>query len=347
MFRKILNTEINLLNENVYKRYFSTDNTTNITSPYCSRWIKRVERMNRFKKPYKSYSYLDSIPETQFYTEDDVKRLSISPIKPIWNTRRCGVLAYKVGCMSLWDDWGVRHAVTVCHVDRCVVLERRTIEKHGYEALQLGLGYKNINRQSKPNIGRFIKLGTGSKNHISEFKCSSDCLLPEGHYLSVRHFTPGQWVFVSGWSKAKGFKGAMRRWSFGGQNQSHGTECKAHSAPGSISQGKSVHIVWRNTKMGGHVGPDPRVTNCRVFRIETHRNLIFLKGAIPGEIGSVVKIRDALGISARKNRGLHIHYPTFLPIPNHPYPVTLQEPIKERDPFLFTEEQMQDYKSKK
>lgn len=236
--------------------------------------------------------------------------------------------------------------MTVCQADRCVVLERRTLAKNGYESLQLGLGYRSITSQSKSNLGRFIKLGVGCKDHIAEFKCSSDCLLPPGHYMSVRHFTPGQWVFVSGWSKAKGFKGAMRRWHFGGQNQSHGTECKAHSAPGSISQGKSVHIVWRNTKMGGHVGPDPRCTNCRIIRIEAYRNLIFLKGQVPGQVGSVVKIRDALGITARKNNNLHLHYPTFIPKANIPYAVTIQESLKERDPFLFEETSVHEFKPK-
>ncbi|AFZ81575.1 50S ribosomal protein L3, putative [Theileria equi strain WA] len=327
-------------------RRFTTASQRILWKPYTSRWIKRIQRLND-KKNLRKVQRVSYVPETERFSEEDIRQIGIKPIKPIWNTIRAGVLAYKVGCMSLWDDWGERHAVTVCHVDRCVVIERKTIPKHGYEALQLGLGYKNVNTQTKPNIGRFIKLGIGSKDHIAEFKCSSDCLLPEGHYMSVRHFTPGQWVFVSGWSKQKGFKGAMRRWHFGGQSKSHGTECKAHSAPGSISQGKSVHIVWRNTKMGGHVGPDPRCMNCRVFRIESHRNLIFLKGTVPGNIGGVIKIKDAVGITARKNKGLHIHYPTFLPKSNHPYPVTLQEPTKERDPFLCQEEPMYEHKSRK
>ncbi|EDO08392.1 putative large subunit ribosomal protein L3 [Babesia bovis T2Bo] len=311
--------------------------------PHASRWIKRLERMQQKKKFALSKSAALQIPEHETFSESDVANLKIKPQVAIWNSRRCGVLAYKLGCMSLWDDWGERHMVTVCHVDRCVVLEKRTIAEHGYEAVQLGLGYRNINRQSKQNIGRFIKAGVGSKDHIAEFKCSSDCLLPVGHYMSVRHFTPGQWVFVSGWSQPKGFQGAMRRWHFGGQNASHGTECKAHSAPGSIAQGKSAHIVWRGTKMGGHKGPDPRVTNCRVFRIEAHRNLIFLKGTVPGDVMSVLKIRDALGICVRKNRGLHIHYPTFVPKSGQAYPVTLQEPPKERDPFLFPEDPMYDH----
>ncbi|KAK1933360.1 putative 50S ribosomal protein L3 [Babesia divergens] len=321
----------------------STGKVRSFCKPYASRWIKRLERLQQKKKFALTKSEALNIPETEVFSETQVANLGITPQFAIWSSRRCGLLAYKLGCMSLWDDWGERHMVTVCHVDRCVVLEKRTIAEHGYEAVQLGLGYRNINRQSKQNIGRFIKIGVGSKDKIAEFKCSSDCLLPVGHYMSVRHFTPGQWVFVSGWSQAKGFKGAMRRWHFGGQNASHGTENKAHSAPGSISQGKSVHVVWRGTKMGGHDGPDPRVTNCRVFRIEAHRNLIFLKGAVPGDIGSVIKIRDALGVTARKNRGIHIQYPTFVPKAGHPYPVTLQEVPKERDPFIFTEDPMYDH----
>ncbi|CCF72724.1 large subunit ribosomal protein L3 [Babesia microti strain RI] len=303
---------------------------------YSDRWIKRLERFGEKAK----YPPPPKIPETQIYTQDDIKGLK--PINPVWNTRRCGVLAYKLGCMSLWDDWGERHAVTVCQIDRCVVLERRTIATHGYEAVQLGIGYGPVSKQTKNNLGRYIKLNVGAKHIVNEFKCSSDCLLPEGHYMSANHFTPGQWVFVSGFSKPKGFKGAMRRWGFGGQNASHGTESKAHSAPGSISQGKSVHIVWKNTKMGGHVGLEPRVNNCRVFRIETHRNLLFLKGVVPGYVGSVVKIKDALGKTWPRNKGLHIHYPTFIPHPGRPYPVTVQEKPPEKDPFLFDELPMYD-----
>ena len=152
--------------------------------------------------------------------------------------------------------------------------------------------------------------------------------------MSVRHFVPGQWVFVSGKTKPKGYQGVKRSWGMSGQPKTHGTT-KGENNAGSTGQGKGVGKVWKYKKMDGHRGPDPRVVNCKIFRTETERDLIFLRGIVPGGIGDVVKIYDARGKTALKNRHIRIPFPTFVPKPGVEYPVTVQQPPLDRDPFLF------------
>lgn len=261
----------------------------------------------------------------------------IRPCKPILGSKRTGVLAYKIGCMSLWDEWGEKHMVTVCQLDRVKVVNRRTLQRNGYEALQLGLGYRSVQRQKKGVLGDFIRAGVGPKHHVCEFRVSSDCLLPLGHQISARHYVPGQWVFVSGWSKAKGYHGPMKRWGFSGGTSDLRGNKKAHRAHGSMGQ-KGAAKVWRGKKAAGHMGPDPRCVNAKVFRIEAARNLVFLKGALPGYKGSVIKIYDARGKTALKNNHIRLPHPTFVPVAGVEYPVTIQQPPQERDPFLYPEQ---------
>jgi len=157
-------------------------------------------------------------------------------------------------------------------------------------------------------------------------------LLPVGHQISVRHFVPGQWVFCSGHSKAKGYQGVMKRWGFSGlDNYANDASPRA---PGSMGQ-RGIGKIWKYKKTEGHMGPDPRCTNCKVFRIESTRNLLFLKGQLPGHKGHVVKIHDARGVTQFKNAHIKLPYPSFVPVPAFRYPTTMQEPPPEEDPFLF------------
>lgn len=298
---------------------------------YASKWQKRLGHLleGRRRPP------VPDIPETEVFDEEACS--VVRPCKPVLGSKRTGVLAYKIGCMGLWDEWGVKHMITVCQLDRLQVTERRTLQSHGYEALQLGLGFRAVKRHSKPALGRFIKAGVAPKHHKCEFRVSSDAQLPVGHRISVRHFVPGQWVFVSGWSKAKGFQGPMKRWGFaGGASDKRGGK-KTHRSHGSMGQ-KGAKKVWKGKKAHGHMGPDPRCVNAKVFRIESERNLLFLKGPLPGYKGSVVKISDARGKTALKNNHIRLPHPTFVPVQNVPYPVTTQEPPQEQDPFIYPEQ---------
>ena len=180
---------------------------------------------------------------------------------PIWTLRdkRCGALAIKVGMMPVWDDWGVRHACTVLWMDRNIVLGHKTMEKHGYTAVQLAAG----ERKAK-NVGKCVQ---GQYQHIEELKDSPpyivrefrvtdpSYLLPLESQLHARHFVPGQNVDVSGISKGKGFQGAMKRHNFGGMPASHGTSL-SHRALGSTGQCQDPGKVFKGKKMAGRMGND-------------------------------------------------------------------------------------------
>mmetsp|Transcript_70333 Transcript_70333/g.228619 ORF Transcript_70333/g.228619 Transcript_70333/m.228619 type:complete len:359 (+) Transcript_70333:126-1202(+) len=296
---------------------------------YASKWQKRLGHLLESRRR----PAVPDIPETEVIT----KGSKIRNVKPILGSKRTAVMAYKVGCMSLWDEWGEKHMITVCQVDRLHVLRQMTIQRDGYEALQLGMGYRSAHRQKRPTLGLFIKAGVGPKHHICEFRVSSDCMLPVGHQITVRHFVAGQWCFVSGMTKAKGYQGVMKRWGFAGGGSDKRGHRQSHRAAGSMGQ-RGAAKVWKGKKAHGHMGPDPRCVNAQVFRIESARNLIFLKGPLPGFKGSIVKISDARGKTALKNRHIRLPHPTFVPDPEVEYPVTIQKPPPERDPFLYPEQ---------
>uniref|UniRef100_A0A0G4GVQ4 Large ribosomal subunit protein uL3m n=1 Tax=Chromera velia CCMP2878 TaxID=1169474 RepID=A0A0G4GVQ4_9ALVE len=291
---------------------------------FPSKWQQRLNRLlepRRYRPP----------PEIPEFETAGPPHPELEKLYPIWSSRRTGVLAHKIGCMSLWDEWGERHFVTVCKVDRCVVHGQKTLSEHGYEALRLAAGYRPIERQKGQQIGEMIKMGIHPYHKAREIKCSHDCFLPVGHYMDVRHFTPGMWVLVAGWSKARGFTGPMARFNFQGQSE-RSTQSKAHRSHGSTGQ-RGIAGVWKFKKMAGHKGPDPVVVGAKIFRIETTRNLIFLRGAIPGHKGDVVKILDGRGVMWCRNRQLDIPYPTFIPEEGKQYPTTIQCPPRPSDPF--------------
>lgn len=301
-------------------------------SYYSSKWTRRLGLLlEARRRPGPA-----NIPAVQTFPDAPPHSPALRPIKPVLGSKRSGVIAYKVGMYSLWDEWGEAHPITVCWLDRCRILQKKTIQKNGYEAVQMGIGYRGIHRHQKTNLGLYVKAKAGPKHVVKEFRVSSDCLLPVGMKMSVRHFVPGQWVFCSGWSKAKGFKGPMRRWNFSGLPSTHGVSV-AHRSHGSVGQ-EGVAEVHKGKKMAGHMGPDPRCTNARVFRIDAHRDLLFLRGHLPGFKGSIVKISDARGVTEFKNRHIRLPYPTFLPEPGVEYPTVVQQPPQDQDPFLYPEQ---------
>ena len=302
-------------------------------SYFSAPWIRRLQRLKssrlRLSPP--------AIPETEKLVPDP----RLKPVNPIpYMSKRTGVLAYKIGSMALWDEWGERHMISVCKLHQTQVTGRRTIAENGYEAVQVGLGNAELKAVTKERLGGYIKQGVAPKAESGEFRVTSECLIPEGVALTVRHFVPGQWVFVSGWSQPKGFKGVVGRWNFSGM-ETQGTT-KGIRRPGSVGQGHSAALVYKGKRMGGHKGPDPRVVNCKVFRTESHRQLIFLKGSVPGDIGAVIKISDARGRTRRKNRHIRLPYPTFVPRADTEYPVTVTQPPLGKDPFAYPDRTIYD-----
>ena len=321
MIRYGLKTNRNLLNRVLARTYYSAP------------WLRRLERLRASRQKLSA----PSIPDTEQLTpHPDLK--AVNPIP--YMSKRTGLLAYKIGSMSLWDEWGERHYITVCKLHQAHVTGVKTISKHGYEAVQVGLGLADLKRVPKDKLGEAIRLGISPKEHTAEFRVTSECLLPEGLPLTVRHFVPGQWVFVSGWSQPKGFKSVIGRWNFSGM-ETQGTT-KGIRRPGSVGQGHSAALVYKGKRMGGHKGPDPRVVNCKVFRTESARQLIFLKGSVPGDIGSVIKISDARGRTRRKNRHINLPYPTFVPKAGVDYQVTVTQPPLGKDPFAYPDRTIYD-----
>lgn len=207
---------------------------------------------------------------------------------------RTGLIAKKVGMTRVFAEGGQHVPVTVLKVDGCQVVARRTADKDGYWAVQLGVGKKKAKRVTKAMRGHFAKAEVEPKEKVAEFRVSEDNMLDVGAELSVGHFLPGQYVDVSGVTIGKGFAGAMKRWNFGGLRATHGVSI-SHRSHGSTGQRQDPGKVFKNKKMAGHLG-DERVTtqNLRIVRTDVERGLILVEGAVPGAKGGWILVRDAV-----------------------------------------------------
>ena len=212
---------------------------------------------------------------------------------------RSGVIGKKVGMLPVWDSHGVRHACTVVEVDSQVVRVNGSLVK-GKVGLVLGIGRARLKRVTKALMVQYKQAGVHPKERLVEFRVTPDALLPVGLQLSAQHFVPGQFVDVAGTSTGYGFQGVMRRWNFKGQPATHGVSV-SHRSLGSTGSIQDPGRVWRNKKMPGRMGGE-RVTvlNLQVYKIDPLRNLLFIKGHIPGNVGGVVRVRDAVKKSWEK-----------------------------------------------
>lgn len=207
---------------------------------------------------------------------------------------RTGLIAEKIGMMQLFEEGGKKVPVTVLKLDRCHVVQSRTIEKDGYTALQVGSGVKKPQRVTKPLKGIYAKLNSEPCQVVHEFRVTAENLLPEGHELKADHFERDQYVDVMGMSIGKGFAGAMKRYNFGGLRATHGVSI-SHRSHGSTGNRQDPGKVFKNKKMAGHMG-DRRVTklNLKVYDLDAERGLLYIYGAVPGSKGNVVYVRDAI-----------------------------------------------------
>ncbi|CAM9881619.1 unnamed protein product [Scytosiphon promiscuus] len=208
--------------------------------------------------------------------------------------RRTGVLAMKVGSMAIFDSWGMRHPVTVLQLDECEVVQVKTWETDGYTSLQLGVGERKWKNVNKAEAERFRQAGLLPKRKLMEFRVSPEALLPVGFQLRAQHFVAGQKVDVCGTSKGKGFQGGMKRWGFKGQGASHGVS-KTHRHIGSTGQCQDPGRVFKGKKMPGRMGND-RITvqNLKIIKMDPVRELLFVKGHVPGQNGGFVRVTDAI-----------------------------------------------------
>ncbi|WP_261663291.1 50S ribosomal protein L3 [Deinococcus sp. Marseille-Q6407] len=200
-----------------------------------------------------------------------------------------GILGTKIGMTQIWkDDRAV--PVTVILAGPCPVVQRKTNEVDGYEAVQIGFGDRKEKGLNKPKLGHLKKANLSPVRYLREFRDFN----PEGDEVRVDVFGEGEKIDVTGTSKGKGFQGVMKRWNFAGGPASHGAK-KWHRRPGSIGQRKTPGRVYKGKKMAGHMG-DERVTvqNLEVVEVRPDENLILVKGAVPGANGGLVILRGAV-----------------------------------------------------
>ncbi|HEY1613004.1 MAG TPA: 50S ribosomal protein L3 [Rhizomicrobium sp.] len=207
---------------------------------------------------------------------------------------RTGVITQKVGMTRLFLEDGRHVPVTVLKLDGCQIVSKRTEEKDGYTAVQLGAGFAKTKRLTKADRGHFAQAKVEPKRKLAEFRVDNTDGLDVGDMILADHFVPGQLVDVTGVTIGRGFTGAMKRWNFRGLEASHGVSI-SHRSLGGTGGRQDPGKTFKNKKMHGHYG-DERVTtqNLEVAKVDVERGLIMIKGAVPGHKGGWVMVRDAV-----------------------------------------------------
>ncbi|RVU29807.1 MULTISPECIES: 50S ribosomal protein L3 [Neptunomonas] len=209
-----------------------------------------------------------------------------------------GLIGRKAGMTRIFTEDGVSVPVTVIEVDPNRVTQVKTVEADGYQAVQVTTGSVKANRLSKPEAGHFAKANTEAGRGLWEFRLSGDEEINVGDALTVERFEAGQKVDVTGQSKGKGFQGGVKRWNFRTQDATHGNSL-SHRAPGSIGQCQTPGRVWKGKKMAGHMGAERcTVQTLEIVRVDAERNLLLIKGAVPGATGGDVIVKPAVKAGA-------------------------------------------------
>ena len=208
-----------------------------------------------------------------------------------------GLLGRKVGMMRLFTDDGVAVPVTVVDVSNNRVTQVKTQDNDGYVALQLTFGARKASRVNKPSAGHLAKAGVQAGEVIQEFRVTAETAakFQSGTYIPINAvFVAGQKVDVQATTIGKGFAGTIKRHHMSSQRASHGNS-RSHNVPGSIGMAQDPGRVFPGKRMSGHLGVDTVTTqNLDVFRIDETRELLMIKGAIPGSAGGFVTVRPAV-----------------------------------------------------
>ena len=204
------------------------------------------------------------------------------------------IIGKKVGMSQIFDANGQVIPVTVIEAGPCVVSQKKTAEKDGYEAIQLGYEDVPERKLSKPEQGHLQKAGVAPKKHLKEFKLDNYDELNIGDIIKADTFAEGDHVDVTGISKGKGYAGVIKRWNFRRLKETHGTGPVARHG-GSNGACSTPSRVWKGLKMAGHLGAETvTVQNLTVAKVDAENNLIAIKGAIPGPNGGIVVVRDSV-----------------------------------------------------
>ena len=211
-------------------------------------------------------------------------------------SNRLGLLGRKVGMMRIYTDDGDAVPVTVLDVSNNRVTQVKTDETDGYTALQVGYGARKVSRVTKPEAGHLAKAGVEAPEVLREFRVEAAVAAEyqPGATLPVTMFSVGQRVDVQGTSIGKGYAGTIKRHNFSSQRASHGNS-RSHNVPGSISMAQDPGRVFPGKKMTGHMGDETVTTqNLDVVRVDEARQLLLIKGAVPGSKGGFVTVRPAV-----------------------------------------------------
>jgi large subunit ribosomal protein L3 len=217
-------------------------------------------------------------------------------------SNRLGLLGRKVGMMRIFTDDGDAVPVTVLDVSNNRVTQVKTVETDGYSALQVAFGARKASRITKPEAGHLAKAGVEAGELLKEFPVSAEIAAEykAGSTLPVTMFAAGQMVDVQGTSIGKGFTGTIKRHNFGSQRASHGNS-RSHNVPGSISMAQDPGRVFPGKRMSGHMGDETVTTqNLDIVRVDEARQLLLVKGAVPGAKGGFVTVRPAVKVKAKK-----------------------------------------------
>jgi large subunit ribosomal protein L3 len=216
--------------------------------------------------------------------------------------QRLGLLGRKVGMMRIFTDDGDAVPVTVLDVSNNRVAQVKTVETDGYSAVQVAFGQRRASRVTKPEAGHLAKAGVEAGEVLQEFRVSADVAAgyAPGSQLPIAMFTAGQQVDVQGTSIGKGFAGTIKRHNFGSQRASHGNS-RSHNVPGSISMAQDPGRVFPGKRMTGHMGDETVTTqNLDIVRVDEARQLLLVKGAVPGAKGGFVTVRPAVKVKLKK-----------------------------------------------
>ena len=203
------------------------------------------------------------------------------------------IIGKKIGMTQIFDEAGHVVPVTLIQAGPCTVVQKKTAEKDGYEAVQLGYETVPERKLNKPELGHYAKAGVAAKRTLREFRFEDCSGYKVGDELKVDQFAQGDKIDITGTSKGHGYTGAIQRWNQHTGPMAHGS--KYHRGVGSLSANSDPSRVFKNKHMSGHYGVD-RVTvqNLEVVSVDAERNLLLVKGAVPGPNGGLLIIRDTV-----------------------------------------------------
>ena len=203
------------------------------------------------------------------------------------------IMAKKIGMTQVFSDNGALIPVTVLEAGPCVVVQKKSIENDGYKAVQVGFTDAKVKQMTKPEKGHFDKAGVAAKKYLKEFSLENAEAFEIGAEIKADIFEAGDKVDVSGISKGKGYQGTIKRYNHHRGPMGHGS--KSHRVVGSMSSATTPGRVKKGKKMPGHMGSaNVTIQNLEIVRADAEKNLILIKGAVPGPKGSIIVIKDSV-----------------------------------------------------